>query len=361
MAALAPAATSLLLATYLRHDSAGMLLAMCAAGAGALLAVWQVGRLMRRYGGLRPSPANLGERVEIAVSRPGAAAVLVPIATAAFGAGAFMLTANDRSVSARSVFALILFGTLCALWIGFDTVAVILTRRWEGASGLSIYCPRGARLRHAHTVHVAVAVRPAAPAGRLPMPALVAISAVALMAASAADLSALAAHESPWARSLPSVASETGISHIDPNLGAVVSSLTGQAVQVRCWSPRDWAQILRVSGRTDVAFANPRTRQIQLSPGICRPLMALRYRSVEPAESSALQLSFAVGVLGHEAGHLVHGSSESAAECFGMRSVSRTAELVGADPAYAAQLGSLYRYRIYPQRGAVYRAGGCPF
>jgi hypothetical protein len=129
---------------------------------------------------------------------------------------------------------------------------------------------------------------------------------------------------------------------------------------VRCWSVSDWAHIRRVRGDHVVGFTIPGTWTTQLSPSVCRPLMALRYRGVEPAGRDATALSFAVVVFGHEVGHLVRGSNESAAECFGLQVARQTAHLLGADPVYATRLETLYRNHIYPHRAAIYRARPCP-
>ena len=136
-----------MVATNLRHDSAGVLLALCAYATGALLATGQVGMLMHRYGGPHPSSAHLGDAQEISVSRPGVLTTLTPLATAGFVAVAFLLTADSRFASDRSALTLIVFGSVCSLWAGLDTIAAILTGRWERASGLGIYCPGRVVLR----------------------------------------------------------------------------------------------------------------------------------------------------------------------------------------------------------------------
>lgn len=331
---------------------------MCGFAFGAIMGACQVALLMYRYGGLQPSTAFLGDALEIEVSPPGLVTTLIPFATACLGAVAFVLTADDRLASGKAVLALIVFATICSLWIGFESVAVILTRRWEHASGLAIYCPRRTRLL-ARGEHVAVVEREPAPVGRRLLPAIL-LCGLALLAVGVADFTTLVRHESPWSRDLPTLTGQTGVSHIDPNLNAVAATLAGHPVQVRCWSSADWARI-RAVRRDDVAgFTNPQTWTTQLSPSVCRPLMALRYRGVEPAGDAEWALSFAVVVLGHEMGHLVNGPSESGAECFGLRAAPRTAQLLGADPAYATRLAQLYRYQIYPRRPAEYRVGGCP-
>jgi hypothetical protein len=362
LATIAPAAAAVVLATVLRHDSAAALIAIAMVAAGALLAVGHVVLLMSRYGGLVPSPAHLGEQLEIAVTGPRTLDILAPVATGAVVVAMFLFTANSRLAVDRNTFAVMLFGGFCGLWIGFDTVAAILTSRWERASGLVIYCPQARLFRKTPAAHVGVAAEPAGSHRRQPPPMLFAVCSIAVMLLVAADMNTLIGRLAPWDRDLPTLASETNVSHIDPKLSAVASTLVGHPVEVRCWSASDWAHILRVNGRHDAGFTNPQTSRIQLSPAVCRPLMALRYRSIEPAETSiqALSLSFAVVVFGHEAGHLVIGRNEAAAECFGLRSARGTAMLIGADAAYASFLEALYRNDIYPRRAALYRAGGCP-
>jgi hypothetical protein len=346
------------LASARRHDSTGLLVVTAMAAAGALLAVIQVSALTRRYGGLRSS-AHLGEAVTFAVGRPRFATAIPPVTTAAIVAAMFLMTADSGGGRDRAAFALILFAGVCALWIGFDAIAAILTARWERASGLRLYCHDTGWFHRGPPTHVAVEVAPPARVrGRLPL--LIALCALALLVLVAADLRTLIDREAPWERDLPTVAKVTPASHVDPNLSTAASTLVGHPVEVRCWSAADWAAIRRASGRTDVGFANPATSHIQLAPSVCAPLMALRYQHVEPPAAAAEALSFAVVVLGHEAGHLAIGSNEAAAECFGLRAAQRTAVLLGADPRYATLLQTIYRGQIYPRRDAIYRAGGCP-
>lgn len=355
---LIPAGAVATLASARRHDSTGLLVATAMAAAGALLAVIQVSALTRRYGGLRSS-THLGEAVTFAVARPRFATAIAPVMIAAIVAAMFLITADSGDRRDRTAFTLILFAGVCALWIGFDTIAVILTARWERATGLRLFCHDTGWFHRGPPTHIAVEVAPPARVrGRLPL--VIASCALTLLVLVAVDLHTLIDHEAPWMRDLPTMARDTPASHVDPSLGAAASTLVGHQVEVRCWSAAAWAAILRVSGRTDVGFANPETSRIQLAPSVCAPLMALRYQHVEPPAASAEPLSFAVVVLGHEAGHLTLGSNEAEAECFGLRAAQRTAVLLGADPHYARLLQTIYRGQIYPRRDAIYRAGGCP-
>jgi len=358
-----PALAALLTAALWRHDTSPLLLSLAAFSVGALLAVAELTVLAHRYGGFDPGAMHTGEELEIAVSRPDVWPLLVPIGAALCAAVAFLLAAHADPSPDKTIFALMVFSMLCSWSIGFDTAGTALTGRWERATGLRIYRPQcRTHWRRVPCLHVAVPAGSPAGAGRLPLPLLLATAAVVTLLASIADMRELIQHEAPWTGALPTVRAETAASHIDPALGSVASKLVGQRVEVRCWSQSDWSEIHRARGDAAIGFAELRASRISLAPVVCRPLMALEYRGVQPAAGSnaAWWLSFAVVALGHEAGHLALGRNESRAECFGLRSAQRTAIMLGADPTYATLLQGIYRTLIYPRREPLYRAGGCP-
>ena len=360
---IAAAGLALAIAALLRHDSSALLLSMAAFSVGSLLAVGEMTLLAHRYGGLDPASVHAGEEVEIAVSPPGLAACLVPIGMGAFAAVAFLLAAHASPVTNKTTVAVITFAVICSGAVGFDAVGAALTGRWERATGLGIYRPQcRVHWRCVRAIHVAVAERPAAGVTRFRLPALLAAVATLLLLVSVADVHAVWLREAPWTADLPTLRAETTASHVDPALGAVASKLAGRTVEVRCWSQPDWSAIRRARGDSAVGFAELQGSRISLAPMVCRPLMALEYRGVQPAFGSdaAWWLSFAVVALGHEAGHIALGHNESRAECFGLRSADRTATMLGADASYAVLLQGIYRNLIYPRRDAVYRAGGCP-
>jgi hypothetical protein len=151
------------------------------------------------------------------------------------------------------------------------------------------------------------------------------------------------------------------VSHIDPMLGPVATALVGHDVQVRCWSEGDWVTIRRArQAPSMVAFADTPHGRTELSPAICAPLLVFHSTGTERAIGSrgGWALSFAVVVLGHEAGHLRLGLNEAVAGCFGPRWRYRTARMLGADAGYAAALQAFYRERILPNRARQYQ--GCP-
>jgi hypothetical protein len=358
-----PASVALLIAALWRHDSSPLLLSVAAFSVGALLAVAELTVLAHRYGGFDPGAMHTGEELEIGVSRPDIWPLLLPIGAALFAAVAFLLAARADPAPDKTIFALMIFSMMCSWAIGFDTAGTALTGRWERATGLRIYRPQ-CRVHWGRVpcLHVAVPAGSPAGAGRLPLPLLLATAAAVMLLASLADMRELQQREAPWTAALPTVRAETAASHIDPALGSIASKLVGRSVEVRCWSQSDWSAIHRARGDSAVGFAELRASRISLAPVVCRPLMALEYRGVQPAfgSTAAWWLSFAVVALGHEAGHLALGRDESRAECFGLRSAERTATMLGADATYAMLLQGTYRNLIYPRRKPLYRAGGCP-
>jgi hypothetical protein len=154
------------------------------------------------------------------------------------------------------------------------------------------------------------------------------------------------------------------VSRIEPNLGRVASAVAGQAVRVRCWSARDWPRVEDAAHAhrnvsVDYAgFAWFLEQATDLAPEVCRPLVLLRYGHHPPVDT---RLAFAVGVLAHEASHLVpsYEDVEWKAECFGMQRIRQTARLLGASGAESNRLASIYWRRIYPDNAPGYTSSDC--
>ncbi len=165
-------------------------------------------------------------------------------------------------------------------------------------------------------------------------------------------------------QSLPVRTGVTDVSRVEPNFGRVASAVAGQAVRVRCWSAHDWPRIedeahAHHNVSIDYAgFAWYLEQATDLAPEVCRPLALLRYGHHPPADT---RLAFAVGVLAHEASHLVpaYEDVESKAECFGMQRIRQTARLLGASAAESNQLASIYWHRIYPDDAPGYTSADC--
>jgi hypothetical protein len=156
----------------------------------------------------------------------------------------------------------------------------------------------------------------------------------------------------------------TNVSRVEPNFGRVASAIAGQSVRVRCWSAQDWPRIENEAGtHRNVSidysgFASFVDQATDLAPEVCHSLALLRYGHNPPAD---VRLSFAVGVLAHEASHLVpaYEEVEANAECFGMQRIDRTARLLGASNAESRRLASIYWQRLYPDDAPSYTSPEC--
>ena len=71
-------------------------------------------------------------------------------------------------------------------------------------------------------------------------------------------------------------------------------------------------------------------------------------------------MAYAVGILAHEAEHLLSPSaSEADTECYDMQEIRKVAGLLGADAAYANRLATRYWLELYPSEPANYKTGEC--
>jgi hypothetical protein len=165
-------------------------------------------------------------------------------------------------------------------------------------------------------------------------------------------------------QALPVKTGVTDVSRVEPNFGRVASAVAGQAVRVRCWSAGDWPRIedeARTHRSVSIdysGFAWFLEQATDLAPQVCHSLALLRYGQHPPAD---IRLAFAVGVLAHEASHLVpaYEDVEANAECFGMQRIDRTARLLGASSAESRRLASIYWQRIYPDNAPSYTSSEC--
>ena len=141
------------------------------------------------------------------------------------------------------------------------------------------------------------------------------------------------------------------------------------SLEVRCWSDRDWAAVLRdmnayASGRfpieTTLGFTGVGDYRVNLAPEVCEALAMLFYERARPADGDAkIALALSVGTLAHEAQHARGVVNEAAAECYGMQYVRRLARGLRVEPAYANELAALYWQEVYPRNAAAYRSREC--
>jgi hypothetical protein len=169
-------------------------------------------------------------------------------------------------------------------------------------------------------------------------------------------------------RVLPVRAARMHGSHIDPRFARAAGALTHDTVEVRCWSRRDWTQVKAMLAALDpndyVDFngvASPDERRVSLAPRVCSWLAELAYSEDPPrSDRGVFQVADAVLTLAHEAVHLrAPAASEAETECFAVQEVRRTAQALGATPAYAEQLARVVWNEIYPLNDALYSTTAC--
>jgi len=182
------------------------------------------------------------------------------------------------------------------------------------------------------------------------------------MKSAALILAAAAATVTPTS-TFPKGAISAQASHEVPALDAVATKLAGHTVSVNCWSPRDWTQMTRhavTDGEAELAYAaaftNIARHQIQVGPTSCGALARiLARRPVRDLDAAA-----AVGVLAHESRHAAGVFAENKAECGGIRTLARTAQLLGLSASRALRLQHVYRGMLYPLDPPQYRMPACP-
>jgi hypothetical protein len=174
-------------------------------------------------------------------------------------------------------------------------------------------------------------------------------------------------------RELPVRKGASAVSRIEPTFSHLAYRLvppraTWPPTRVRCWAERDWVALLRemsaVSpGRYPVdsllGFTHIGDHRINLSPGVCEALVALRYEGARPTGDAQLAVALGVATLAHEMQHTAGVASEAAAECYGMQTIKRVARRLGAEPEYADALVQRYWQEIYPRNPPRYRSGEC--
>ena len=172
------------------------------------------------------------------------------------------------------------------------------------------------------------------------------------------------------ARPLPVEMGPRQESHVEPRLSAVLSALAGHRSQARCWSRTDWQRLSRQRSTWPrhgrrlgpwSAYASPAHDEAQFSPTLCAVLSRVAYQDI-PAWSDVWPnaLAFSVATLSHEAQHLRGILNEAQAECYGLQTITRTAELLGRSRAEGRYLAELYWRDEYPDiRDSAYRSKEC--
>jgi hypothetical protein len=142
----------------------------------------------------------------------------------------------------------------------------------------------------------------------------------------------------------------------ESRLSAAASALAGRSVEVRCQS---WAGSFTdanvepgyVRWEADGSPASETT----LKADVCRTLAGYLKSPGRPSEADVV----AVHIVTHEAMHMAGLKDEAAAECAAVQRDARTARLLGARPAEAAELAARYWTDVYPRMPDDYRSTEC--
>jgi len=158
-------------------------------------------------------------------------------------------------------------------------------------------------------------------------------------------------------------------SRIDPALGRVADAITrdrdrptADGVEVRCWSEEDWPLVRDAMAALDpgnaedyLGFVNLEHDRVNLNPGVCAGLAALRsgkHTSLAEQAEGAL-------TLGHEVEHLVGPWTQAETECYGLQHVRAIARGLGASRRWADRLADYAWTEIYPEEDEEYVTPRC--
>jgi len=166
---------------------------------------------------------------------------------------------------------------------------------------------------------------------------------------------------------LPSTASPSPSSHVDPRLSRVAEAVAGRGVEVRCWSVSDWYRIDAERAAVDddpqrlglrAAFVSYDRKRINMGTAVCADL-AHGVDGVREGNESWWDLIWAIGVLAHESMHVRGTGSEANAECFGIQEIPHVARLLGLNTVEGRRIARRYWAGWYPLRDPEYRSDEC--
>jgi hypothetical protein len=205
-------------------------------------------------------------------------------------------------------------------------------------------------------------------AGRGAKPVTAAVAVIVVASATLSTATAQAPLDD--ARALP-IRTGAGLeSHVEPLFSRVASRIARHRAEVRCWSRHDWQRLSaqrtswprrgRRLGRWS-AYASLDHKRAHLSPALCTALTRLAYGRV-PVERDywPAALSFSVATLAHESQHLKGISNEAKAECYGMQTITFTAQALGRTKEEGRYLAYLYwRDEYHDHRDPAYISAEC--
>jgi hypothetical protein len=163
--------------------------------------------------------------------------------------------------------------------------------------------------------------------------------------------------------SLPEQGGPIEKSRVEPRLSRAGSALVGEAIEVRCWSQRDWREKIEDSDAQtphELAGIAGEGGPVELAPDACKPLVEMLYTKTKPVtHEQEVRLAYAVGILAHELEHVKGEMDEEAAECHGMQRLAVVARELGVPKTEARRLARVYWLEIYPDATRGYRTAAC--
>jgi hypothetical protein len=160
---------------------------------------------------------------------------------------------------------------------------------------------------------------------------------------------------------LPTVGGPSERSRVQPLLGRVAVERTGHAVEVRCWSDRDWIRLseevvahLNLPPETRLAGYVLHTGRVNLPSETCNRLLA-----VTSAKISLEPHAWAITTFAHELEHARGVENEATADCYAYQSVEEVARALGSSPARARRLAAVAWKEIYPYMPPAFRSSEC--
>jgi hypothetical protein len=164
-------------------------------------------------------------------------------------------------------------------------------------------------------------------------------------------------------RDLPEQGGTTEKSRVEPKLSRVASTLVGQRIEVRCWSQRDWNELIEdrdPASPHEFAGIAGEGGPVDLAPEACAPLVQALYTRTRPiAGEQALVVAYAVGILAHELEHVRGEMDEPTAECQGMQRLANVARKLGFSAADSRRLARVYWRKLYPNPERGYTTAEC--
>lgn len=164
-------------------------------------------------------------------------------------------------------------------------------------------------------------------------------------------------------RELPPLAGTTQASRVEPALSQAGTEFTGNEVEVRCWSAREWNEFVEDSSASEEPeYLGQASGDgvIDLSPVVCGPLASYLYEPGPlPRGEEEEDLAEALGVFAHELEHALGVVDEQQAECNAVQRMAGVGRALGMTGRHARALARVYWRKLYPENDELYLSDEC--